>query len=80
MGSRAPWGGLDRVGMVGIGLPRGHQAGLALPCWGRQPGGSKYSAGRPSHIPGRPPARLCAWSTAAGTKNCHCLLPKQTEK
>lgn len=46
-------------GRLGIELPQGHRAGLALPCWGRQLEGSKYSAGRPGHIPGRPARPAC---------------------
>lgn len=40
--------GSARQGKVGTGLPGGHQAGLALPCWGRQLEGSKYSWGVPA--------------------------------
>lgn len=60
-GNRGPKGhvGSIRQGRVGTGFPQGHQAGLALPCWGRQLEGSKYSAGRPGHIPGRPAGPAC---------------------
>lgn len=60
-GNRGPKGHVGSAGQdrVGTGLPWGHQAGLALPCWGQQLEGSKYSAGRPSHIPGRPAWLAC---------------------
>lgn len=60
-GNSGPKGHVGSAGQgrVGTGLPRGHRAGLALPCWGQQLEGSKYSAGRPGHIPGRPVRPAC---------------------
>lgn len=79
------WGLLDKGGWV-LGSPWGHQAGLALPCWGRQLEGSKYSAGRPGHIPGRParPAGLPAAlgrTQQSGPRTATALFPnKQKNK
>lgn len=50
---------------------------------GQQLEGSKYSAGRPGHIPGRParpPARCSRQRAAARAQNRRCPLPKQTAK
>lgn len=57
MGPRAMWGLLDREGGYRAPLGPPGRPGSALP--GQQLEGSKYSAGRPGHIPGRPGRPAC---------------------
>lgn len=82
MGPRATWGLLDRGGWV-QGSPRATGQAWLCPAGAGSWRGVNIARGVPATFLGGqhgPPARRSRQSAAARAQNCHCPLPKQTEK
>lgn len=82
MGSRAMWGLLDKGGWV-QGSPGATGQAWLCPAGAGSWRGVNIARGVPATFLGGqhgPPARCSRQSAAARAQNCHCPLPKQTEK